>query len=93
MALRGTAQGPTHGGVDFFLLGCEPSQDVIHGMWTVFPIPLGEAASFDPDLAFHTARATALETTASGIHWTFAGHSFLDSCFALLAFAPLSVYA
>lgn len=46
--------------------------DVIHGMWTVFPIPLGEAASFDPDLAFQTARATALETTASGIHWTFA---------------------
>ena len=46
-------------------------------MWTVFPIPLGEAASFDPDLAEKTARATALETTASGIHWTFAGHSFL----------------
>ncbi|CAE7180802.1 bglX [Symbiodinium pilosum] len=46
--------------------------DVIHGMWTVFPIPLGEAASFDPDLAERTARATALETTASGIHWTFA---------------------
>lgn len=46
--------------------------DVIHGMWTVFPIPLGEAASFDPDLAEKTARATALETTASGIHWTFA---------------------
>lgn len=46
--------------------------DVIHGMWTVFPIPLGEAASFEPGLAERTARATALETTASGIHWTFA---------------------
>jgi len=46
--------------------------DVIHGMWTIFPIPLGEAASWDVDLAFKTARATALEATASGIHWTFA---------------------
>eukprot|EP00913_Durusdinium_trenchii_P028997 g27188.t1 len=46
--------------------------DVIHGMWTVFPIPLGEAASFEPSIAEQTARATALETTASGIHWTFA---------------------
>jgi len=46
--------------------------DVIHGMWTVFPIPLGEAASWEPKLAHQTARATAHETTASGIHWTFA---------------------
>jgi len=34
--------------------------DVIHGMRTVFPIPLGEAASFEPDLAERTARATAV---------------------------------
>jgi beta-glucosidase len=46
--------------------------DVIHGMRTVFPIPLGEAASFEPDLAERTARATAVEATAAGIHWTFA---------------------
>ncbi len=46
--------------------------DVIHGMRTVFPIPLGEAASFEPDLAERTARATAIEATAAGIHWTFA---------------------
>ncbi|WP_296279793.1 glycoside hydrolase family 3 N-terminal domain-containing protein [Pseudoxanthomonas sp.] len=46
--------------------------DVIHGMRTVFPIPLGEAASFEPDLAERTARATAREATAAGIHWTFA---------------------
>ncbi|MEL1265541.1 beta-glucosidase BglX [Pseudoxanthomonas putridarboris] len=46
--------------------------DVIHGMRTVFPIPLGEAASFEPDLAERTARATAKEATAAGIHWTFA---------------------
>lgn len=46
--------------------------DVIHGMRTVFPIPLGEAASFEPELAERTARAAAIEATAAGIHWTFA---------------------
>ncbi|WP_028917517.1 glycoside hydrolase family 3 N-terminal domain-containing protein [Pseudoxanthomonas sp. J35] len=46
--------------------------DVIHGMRTVFPIPLGEAASFEPELAERTARATAIEATAAGLHWTFA---------------------
>ena len=46
--------------------------DIIHGMRTQFPIPLGEAASFDPALAERTARAAALEATALGIHWTFA---------------------
>jgi len=46
--------------------------DVIHGMRTVFPIPLGEAASFEPDLAERTARATAVEATAAGLHWTYA---------------------
>jgi len=46
--------------------------DVIHGLRTVFPIPLGEAASFEPALAEKTARAAAVEATATGIHWTFA---------------------
>ncbi|KAF1006315.1 MAG: Beta-glucosidase BoGH3B [Luteibacter sp.] len=46
--------------------------DVIHGMRTVFPIPLGEAATFEPDLAERTARVTAVEATAAGVHWTFA---------------------
>ncbi|WP_349257716.1 glycoside hydrolase family 3 N-terminal domain-containing protein [Povalibacter sp.] len=46
--------------------------DVIHGFRTVFPIPLGEAASFDPALAEATARVTAVEATAAGLHWTFA---------------------
>ncbi|MGI4731507.1 MAG: glycoside hydrolase family 3 N-terminal domain-containing protein [Janthinobacterium lividum] len=46
--------------------------DVIHGFRTQFPIPLGEAASFDPALAERTARAAALEATARGLHWTFA---------------------
>ena len=46
--------------------------DVIHGFRTIFPIPLGEAASFDPGLAERCARMAAVEATASGIDWTFA---------------------
>jgi beta-glucosidase len=46
--------------------------DVIHGFRTVFPIPLGEAASFDPPLAQRTSRVAAIEATAAGLHWTFA---------------------
>ncbi len=46
--------------------------DIIHGYQTVFPIPLGEAASFEPDLAERTARAAAVEASAAGLHWTFA---------------------
>jgi beta-glucosidase len=46
--------------------------DVIHGLATVFPIPIAEAGSFDLDLATRTARAAALEATAVGMHWTFA---------------------
>lgn len=48
------------------------SYDVVHGFRTIFPVPLAEAASWDPDLAQRTARAAALEATASGLHWTFA---------------------
>ncbi|WP_295965481.1 glycoside hydrolase family 3 N-terminal domain-containing protein [uncultured Xanthomonas sp.] len=46
--------------------------DVIHGFTTVFPVPLGEAASFEPELAQRTARAAAQEASAVGIDWTFA---------------------
>ena len=46
--------------------------DIIHGLKTIFPIPLGEASSFDFDLARRTARAAAVEATAKGIQWTFA---------------------
>jgi beta-glucosidase len=46
--------------------------DVIHGFRTVFPVPLGEAASFEPELAERTARAAAIEAAAAGIAWTFA---------------------
>lgn len=46
--------------------------DVIHGLKTIFPVPLAEASSFDPVLAQRTARAMALEATAAGLHLTFA---------------------
>jgi beta-glucosidase len=46
--------------------------DVIHGFRTIFPVPLGEAASFDPELARRTARAAAIEASAAGIDLTFA---------------------
>lgn len=47
-------------------------RDVIHGFRTVFPIPLAQAAAFDPDLARQAAAVAAREATASGIKWTFA---------------------
>ena len=46
--------------------------DVIHGFRAIFPIPLGEASSFDPDAAEATARAAGQEAAASGINWTYA---------------------
>lgn len=48
------------------------ARDVIHGHRTVFPIPLGLAASFDVDLLRHTAEHAAAEAAADGINWTFA---------------------
>lgn len=46
--------------------------DVIHGHRTVFPVPLGESSSFDPDEVQHAARVAAIEAAAHGIHWTYA---------------------
>ncbi|MBV9927824.1 MAG: beta-glucosidase BglX [Acidobacteria bacterium] len=46
--------------------------DVIHGYRTIFPIPLGEAASFDPSVAERSAYVAATEAKAAGLHWTFA---------------------
>ena len=46
-------------------------RDVIHGFHTVFPIPLGLAATFDPALVEEGARVAAVEATAQGIRWTF----------------------
>ncbi|QKX19067.1 glycoside hydrolase family 3 C-terminal domain-containing protein [Microbulbifer sp. YPW1] len=47
-------------------------QDVIHGYETIFPIPLGQAASWNPELIKNGARIAALEASADGIRWTFA---------------------
>jgi len=46
--------------------------DVIHGYRTIFPVPLGEAASWDPAAIERAASIAAAETRASGVHWTFA---------------------
>ncbi len=47
------------------------ARDVIHGFHTVFPIPLGLAATFDPGLVEAGARVAATEATAQGVRWTF----------------------
>src|SRR5437868_6647475 len=46
--------------------------DVIHGYRTIFPVPLGEASSWDPALAERSASIAAAEARAAGVHWTFA---------------------
>ena len=46
--------------------------DVIHGYRTVFPIPLGETASWDPQAVEEAAAIAAAEAKAAGLHWTFA---------------------
>ncbi|MFB7631020.1 beta-glucosidase BglX [Streptomyces sp. NPDC056149] len=46
--------------------------DVIHGFWTTFPIPLAQAASFDPRVAARDAEVSAAEARSNGVHWTFA---------------------
>ena len=46
--------------------------DAIHGYRTIFPIPLGEASSWDPSLAERSASIAAKETYAAGVRWTFA---------------------
>jgi len=46
--------------------------DVIHGYRTIFPVPLGEASSWDPAVAERSASIAAAEARAAGVHWTFA---------------------
>ena len=48
------------------------ARDVIHGFKTIFPIPLGQAASFNPQIAKDGARVAAIEASSVGIRWTFA---------------------
>ncbi len=45
--------------------------DVIHGYRTVFPVPLGLAATWDPELVERAAAAAAREASAEGVRWTF----------------------
>ena len=46
--------------------------DVIHGYKTIFPIPLGEAASWDLGAIELSARVAAKEASAAGLNWTYA---------------------
>src|SRR3954453_21585189 len=47
-------------------------RDVIHGFRTIFPIPLGQAASWNPDLAEKAAAIAAREARSGGAQWPFA---------------------
>jgi beta-glucosidase len=46
--------------------------DIIHGHRTIFPVPLAEVASFEPELARQTAEVAAFEAAGAGIDWNFA---------------------
>ena len=45
--------------------------DVVHGQKTVFPIPLGLSATWNPDAIERMARISAIEASAMGINWTY----------------------
>jgi beta-glucosidase len=47
-------------------------RDVIHGFKTILPIPLGQAATWNPDLVEAGARVAATEAAKHGVNWTFA---------------------
>lgn len=46
-------------------------RDIIHGFRTIYPIPLGQAATFDVALVEEAARLTADEAVQTGVRWTF----------------------
>ncbi|MDR3128979.1 MAG: beta-glucosidase BglX [Tannerellaceae bacterium] len=48
------------------------ARDVIHGFKTIFPVPLGQAASWNPETVEAGARVAAVEAASTGIRWTFA---------------------
>lgn len=54
------------------------ARDVIHGFRTMFPIPLGQAATWDADLIEEAAKISADEAASEGIDWTFA--PMVDIC-------------
>ena len=47
-------------------------RDVIHGFRTIFPIPLGMAASWNPEIVKEAFRISAIEASSQGIRWSFA---------------------
>jgi len=46
--------------------------DVLHGYKTIFPIPLGLASTWDPEVVKRVASIAAAEASANGVRWTFA---------------------
>ena len=46
--------------------------DVVHGLHTIFPVPLGMAASWDPKMVEEVQSIAAAEARAVGVHWAFA---------------------
>ena len=48
------------------------ARDVIHGFKTIFPVPLGQAAAWNPQIVESGGRVAALEATSAGVRWTFA---------------------
>lgn len=53
-------------------------RDIIHGHHTIYPVPLAIAAAFNDELVKKAYRYTAIESSATGVHWTFA--PMLDLC-------------
>ena len=47
------------------------ARDVIHGFRTIYPIPLGQGASWNPELVEQAAALTAEEAVSAGIRWAF----------------------
>lgn len=47
------------------------ARDVIHGYKTIFPIPLGQAATWDAEIVEKGARISAKEASSAGVRWTF----------------------
>src|SRR5262245_11278886 len=47
-------------------------RDVIHGFRTIFPIPVAQASSFNPELVTRAAQSAAREAASQGVDWTFA---------------------
>ena len=54
------------------------ARDVIHGFKTIFPIPIGQAATWNPELTRLSSAIAADEASSTGVRWTFS--PMLDVC-------------